>query len=360
MSAGSIAVTAAALAVGATFLVSRQTASFRTRLIPVNEERVVIIGASSGIGKEIARIYASRHAHLVLVARRKQLLDTLISDELHTTAGSAHAIQADITNHDDVQRLTRESLTVLRGGVDTLIICAGVISVLPFEQLAGIDSTAPAAAPSTIAPTAATIATTTSSSSSSSTTTTSDSTLQEQIDQLLPKSAMAAVAASRAIMEINYHAPLNLASHFLLALKQSSRAGNIIVVSSMAGKVGAPTRSIYCGSKHAAQGFFEALGLEVERAGVHVGIVSPGTVDTDLRLSAVDLPKEDQDVNMAVAAGTKKGAISARICAEGIIDCSDERKSEVLLPWFYNVSLYLELLSPRLVRYLAKKKYGFL
>ncbi|KAG0251110.1 hypothetical protein DFQ27_008981 [Actinomortierella ambigua] len=358
MSAGSIAVTAAALAVGATFLVSRQTASFRTRLIPVNEERVVIIGASSGIGKEIARIYASRHAHLVLVARRKQLLDTLISDELHTTAGSVHAIQADITNHDDVQRLTRESLTVLRGGVDTLIICAGVISVLPFEQLAGIDSTAPAAAPSTIAPTVATIATTTTTSPSSSSSTTT--TLQEQIDQLLPKSAMAAVAASRAIMEINYHAPLNLASHFLLALKQSSRAGNIIVVSSMAGKVGAPTRSIYCGSKHAAQGFFEALGLEVERAGVHVGIVSPGTVDTDLRLSAVDLPKEDQDVNMAVAAGTKKGAISARICAEGIIDCSDERKSEVLLPWFYNVSLYLELLSPRLVRYLAKKKYGFL
>ncbi|KAF9977671.1 hypothetical protein BGZ73_005181 [Actinomortierella ambigua] len=311
-------------------------------MIPVNEERVVIIGASSGIGKELARLYASRHAHLVLVARRKHLLDQLISKDLHASAASAHAIQADITNPDDVLRLTRESLVALRGGVDTLIICAGVISVLPFEQLAGIDSDV------------ATMSTPAASSAMPS------SSLQDQIDKLLPKSAPAALAASRAIMEINYHAPLNLASHFLPALKQTSRAGNIIVVSSMAGKMGAPSRSIYCGSKHAAQGFFEALSLEVERTGVHVGIVSPGTVDTDLRLSAVDLPKGDKEVNKAVAAGTRRGAISARVCAEGIIACSDERKTEVLLPWFYNVSLYLELVSPRLVRYLAKKKYGFM
>ncbi|KAG0233655.1 hypothetical protein BGW41_001407 [Actinomortierella wolfii] len=348
MSAGSIAVTAAALAVGATFLVSRQTASFRTRLIPVNEERVVIIGASSGIGKELARLYASRHAHIVVVARRKQLLDQLIAEELQSSAASIHAIQADITRSEDVVRLTRESLRALNGGVDTLIICAGVISVLPFEQLAGIEgdlakasttAKSPQAKPGQPSP---------------------DTSMEDHIERLLPKNATAALAASRAIMEINYHAPLNLASHFLPALAQTSRAGNIIVVSSMAGKVGAPTRSIYCGSKHAAQGFFEALGLEVERAGIHVGIVSPGTVDTDLRLSAVDLPSDGQGAGQAVAAGTKKGAISARVCAEGIVDCSDERKHEMLLPWFYNASLYLELICPRLVRYLAKKKYGFL
>jgi short-subunit dehydrogenase len=162
-------------------------------------------------------------------------------------------------------------------------------------------------------------------------------------------------------MNVNYHAPLNLASHFLPALTRTSTAGNIMVVSSMAGKVGAPTRSIYCGSKHAAQGFFESLGMEVERTGVHVGIVSPGTVITDIRQSAVDLPtKAGASSEAKKAAGTKKGAMTARACAEGIVRGSDLRQHEVIMPWFYRASLALKLVAPGLVRWLAKKKYGYL
>ncbi|GJJ78940.1 hypothetical protein EMPS_11299 [Entomortierella parvispora] len=303
----------------------------RTKLIPPTQERVVIVGASSGIGSELARIYAHRGAHIVIVARRESLLQQLV-DELSPVAGAIHAVQGDVTLPNEVQRITRESLEALQGRVDTLILCAGIISVLPFDELAGINSTV------------------------------SDSVV-------LPSKAQEAFEASIKIMNVNYHAPLNLTTHFLPTLTKSSSAGNIMVVSSMAGKVGAPTRAIYCASKHAAQGFFEALGMEVERTGVHVGIVSPGTVATDLRQSAVDLPKNNAASSSSSSAGpsetkpiagTKKGAMTARACAEGIVRGSDLRQHEVIMPWFYHVSLVLQIVSPGLVRWLAKKKYGYL
>ncbi|KAG0277506.1 hypothetical protein BGZ95_005844 [Linnemannia exigua] len=314
----------------------------RTATIPQAEERVVIIGASSGIGSELARIYAGRHAHVVLVARRMELLQQLVQ-ELTPTAGSMHAVQGDVTLPEDVRRITVESLKALNGKIDTLIICAGIISVLPFEELAGIDSAKAATGGSD-----------------------ANGTSDSDYCHLLPTNADKALEASTRIMNVNYHAPLNLTSHFLPALTRTSAAGNIIVVSSMAGKVGAPTRSIYCASKHAAQGFFEALGMEVERTGVHVGIVSPGTVATDLRQSAVDLPKaEGSSTSSTLAApvkvaGTKKGAMTAKACAEGIVRGSDLRQHEVIMPWFYKVSLVLQMVSPSLVRWLAKKKYGYL
>ncbi|KAF9114484.1 Golgi transport complex subunit 6 [Mortierella sp. AM989] len=276
-------------------VLSRSRGPARTIRIPISKERVVIIGASSGIGSELARIYAQRNAHVVVVARRLQLLEDLVQ-ELSSVAGSIHAVQGDITSPEDVRRITIESLKALQGGVDTLIICAGIISVLPFEELAGIDSAK---------------------NETASVNPGSDL----DFSHLMPTNPQAALEASVRIMNVNYHAPLNLTTHFLPALTRTSTAGNIIVVSSMAGKLGAPTRSIYCASKHAAQGFFDALGMEVERTGVHVGIISPGTVETDLRQSAVDLPKTGADgLEPKKVAGTKKGAMTAKACAEGITD----------------------------------------
>ncbi|KAF8930805.1 hypothetical protein BGZ52_000568 [Haplosporangium bisporale] len=305
-------------------------APVRTTSIPMSQERVVIIGASSGIGSELARIYAYRQAHVVLVARRQALLESLVQ-ELSPVAGSILAIQGDVTLPEDVHRITLESLRFLKG-IDTLILCAGMISVLPFADLAGTENIPPA-----------------------------QLTGDGDFAHLLPSNPKAALDASVKIMNLNYHAPLNLTGHFLPALTQTSRAGNIIVVSSMAGKLGAPTRSIYCGSKHAAQGFFDSLGMEVEKTGVHVGIVSPGTVETDLRQSAVDLPSPlSSSSEGPKATGTKKGAMSAKACAEGIVRGSDLRQHEVIMPWFYHASLILQMLSPSLVRWLAKKKYGYL
>ena len=73
-------------------------------------ERVLILGASSGIGKEIALNYARRGARLCIVARRKEVLASVLQ-ECQTNGGSASAIAvaADFTNVDELIKI-RETI----------------------------------------------------------------------------------------------------------------------------------------------------------------------------------------------------------------------------------------------------------
>ncbi|KAF9949673.1 hypothetical protein BGZ65_007147 [Modicella reniformis] len=267
-------------------LVARARQPSRTTLIPKSQERVVIIGASSGIGAELARTYARRNAHVVLVARRVELLQQLVQ-ELNSVAASIHAIQGDVALAEDVRRITIESLKALQGGVDTLMICAGIISVLPFHELAGIVSGS-----------------------------------EQDFLHLLPNNSHAALDAS---FRINYHAPLNLACHFLPSLTRTSVAGNIIVVSSMAGKVGAPTRSIYSASKHAAQGFFDLSHIRqaafVVGAGEEAGNVeeedddgwTPDEEDEAALVAMSEIPQPAQDSEVINDDGDDKDSSAPQI-----------------------------------------------
>ncbi len=66
------------------------------------------------------------------------------------------------------------------------------------------------------------------------------------------------------------------------------RAGHIAVVSSVAGKVGAPLRTGYCAAKHAVIGYFDALRAEVEPAyGIKVSVIVPGSVRTSIVINAL-------------------------------------------------------------------------
>src|SRR5262249_17158935 len=59
--------------------------------------------------------------------------------------------------------------------------------------------------------------------------------------------------------------------------------GSLVAISSLTGKRGIPSYAVYGASKFAVQGLYESLRLELGRDGVHVGVVSPGFVDTPLR-----------------------------------------------------------------------------
>jgi NAD(P)-dependent dehydrogenase (short-subunit alcohol dehydrogenase family) len=59
--------------------------------------------------------------------------------------------------------------------------------------------------------------------------------------------------------------------------------GSLVAVSSMTGKRGVPSYAVYGASKFGVQGLYESLRVELRRAGVHVGVVSPAFVDTPLR-----------------------------------------------------------------------------
>ena len=90
----------------------------------IKNKVVLITGASSGIGAGTARRLAKEGARVVLVARRKDLLDTLAA-EISSQGGQALAIQVDVTNHDDIQAMVDETLAKF-GRIDVLVNNAGL------------------------------------------------------------------------------------------------------------------------------------------------------------------------------------------------------------------------------------------
>jgi len=83
------------------------------------------------------------------------------------------------------------------------------------------------------------------------------------------------------VMRVNFFGTL-YATHFALPHIVQSK-GSLVAISSLTGKKGIPSYALYGASKFAIQGLYEALRLELEPEGVHVGLVSPAFVDTPLR-----------------------------------------------------------------------------
>jgi len=122
----------------------------------------------------------------------------------------------------------------------------------------------------------------------------------------------------RQLMEVDYFAPLRLTQHVLPHMVRRG-SGHIAVVSSLAGKLGVPLRSGYCGAKHACVGYFEALRAEVEQAyGISVSTILPGSVQTGVAVNALSAdgsPRGRTDANIA-AGMTAQDA--ARIIVDGL------------------------------------------
>jgi uncharacterized protein len=95
---------------------------------------VVVTGASSGLGREMAKLLATEYgANLVLVARRKERLEELQS-EIEKAAGvSVVSIVADLSKHDDVDRVFREASTDRQ--VYAVVLNAGVTHFGSYNEL---------------------------------------------------------------------------------------------------------------------------------------------------------------------------------------------------------------------------------
>jgi NAD(P)-dependent dehydrogenase (short-subunit alcohol dehydrogenase family) len=73
----------------------------------------------------------------------------------------------------------------------------------------------------------------------------------------------------------------------VLPIMRRQRAGRIINVSSMAGRMGLPGQAYYCASKFALEGFSESLSIEMEQFGIDVCLMEPGFFRTDIVRNAV-------------------------------------------------------------------------
>ena len=184
--------------------------------------RVLITGASSGIGEALSLQMASHGARLLITARRKARLDDL-AIRLREYGGIAEVVAGDITDDE----LRAELLAAARdrlGGVDILVNNAGVGAIGDFRDASS--------------------------------------------DRL------------RKIMEVNFFAPLELI-RAALPLMEAGDQPTIVNVSSVLGHRAVPGKSEYCASKFALHGFSDALRCELADRHIEVLLVSPSTTQSE-------------------------------------------------------------------------------
>src|SRR6476660_812101 len=92
------------------------------QLKPINQQVVAVVGASSGIGRETALRFAARGAKVVVSARSKAGLDSLV-DEIQRSGGEAVAIVADVADFQQVKAIADYTIEQY-GRLDTWVHAA--------------------------------------------------------------------------------------------------------------------------------------------------------------------------------------------------------------------------------------------
>jgi len=136
----------------------------------------------------------------------------------------------------------------------------------------------------------------------------------------------------------------------LPALRKSK--GQIVVISSIAGKFGFFLRSSYSASKHALHGYYESLALEEESNGVSVTMVCPGKINTPISTNAL------------AADGNKHGSMDhnqetgmpVSICVIQLLKAVAKQKREVLIGNKEIKAVTLKRLLPRLFWRVIRKQ----
>lgn len=197
----------------------------KINLKPINEQVVVVFGASSGIGRQTALDFAKQGAKVVVAARSKSGLASLV-EEIEREGGKAYSVIADAANFDEVNAVAHAASERF-GGIDTWAHVAGTMIFAPFEK-----------------------------------------TEPEEFKRLI---------------EVNLLGQVYGAMVALPYLRKSG-GGALIHVSSVEAFRTLPFQSAYGASKHGIAGFVEALRLELEKENVPISVteIMPAVINTPI------------------------------------------------------------------------------
>src|SRR5215813_458798 len=210
-----------------------------TKLKKLEEQIIVITGASSGIGLATARMAAERGARLVLASRSEDALRQL-TDEITQAGGKAIHVVANMQNEEDSHKIAATARDEF-GGFDTWVNNAGVGMYGKLQDMAIKDM--------------------------------------------------------RQLFETNFWGLVYGSLEAVKHLKQ--RGGALINIGSTLSERALPLQGIYSASKHAVKGFTDALRMELEEEGaaISVTLVKPGAIDTPFPINAKNyLNNEPQHV----------------------------------------------------------------
>jgi len=251
-----------------------------------------VVGASSGIGEEIARQINAAGGMVILSARNKSKLNELQASL--TYPQNSMVIPLDLEKSDEFENLT--AMANEKWGRIDFLFNNGGLSQRGEASETGLD-----------------------------------------ID--------------RRIMEINYFGNIALAKA-VLPFMQKQQSGHIIVISSIAGKFGFFLRSAYSASKHALQGFYESLLLEEEKNNISVTIAYPGKINTDISKSALSSTGEQHgkmDHN-------QETGIPTDVCVSKLLKAVTKRKKSVLIGNKEIWAVYIKRYFPALFWKIIKKQ----
>lgn len=222
-------------------------------------KKVIVTGASKGIGREMAYHLSQMGAHVVLTARSEEGLQKVVSRCLELGAASAHYVAGTMEDMEFAKQFVLKA-GKLMGGLDMLILNHITYTSLGF--------------------------------------------FRDDIHSL------------RKSMEVNFISYVVLSAASLPMLKQSS--GSIVVVSSMAGKMTQPMIAPYSASKFALDGFFSTIRQEYSLAKVNVSITLCvlGLINTETAMKATSselmdeaAPKEECALEILKGAALRKDEV---------------------------------------------------
>ncbi len=248
------------------------------------ELKAWVVGASSGIGKAMAKNYNARGYFVILSSRNENTLKEVQRELKYPELSSIQAI--DLETQAEFGEITKNVIEN-HGKIDILVNCGGI------SQRGEVHQTS------------------------------------MEID--------------RRIMEINYFGNIAL-TKAVLPYMRKEKWGQIVVISSIAGKFGFPYRSSYSASKHALQGFYESLLLEEAKNNIYVTLVYPGKINTPISMSALNEKGEKH----GVMDHNQETGMSAEKCAEIIIKGVSKKKKSILVGNKEIIAVYLKRFFPNL------------
>lgn len=254
------------------------------------ENVVVVTGASSGIGRQLALQLADQGAWLSLAARRGERLEE-VAEQCRQRGAAALAIPTDVSQQPQCERLIQRTIEKY-GRLDTLINDAGITLWSRFEDMRNLEP-------------------------------------------------------FESVMWTNYFGSVYCTYYALPYLKRSQ--GRIVAIASLAGKSGIPTRSGYAASKHAVVGFFDSLRIEIAEYGISVTVIYPDYVASETHTRAFG-----PDGEPLGESPIQEGAVmTAETCAALILKAAARRKRGAILSRRGKILLWVKLIAPGLVDRMA-------
>ena len=247
---------------------------------------IVITGASSGLGAALAHEFAGAGAHLTLFSPEEERQQEVAASCVGL-GGEALSVVGDVTEQDDCAGLIDKAMAQY-GQVDYLIANAGISMWASFEEIEDLG-------------------------------------------------------IYRKLMEVNYLGAVNCIHYALPHLKNAG--GMIVAITSIQSKIGVPRHTGYVASKHALQGFCEALRMELAGSGVDILTVLPHWLrGTDLRKRAFGADGESLGES---SRKHSKESITVDDACRAIARAMTARQRDLIIPWKLKALLGLNLLSPK-------------